>query len=54
MLKWIRTQLHPETCANDAVLWAGLTLALFFLMRVGEYAFSGHWDLKKVLTPHPG
>ena len=51
MLKWIRTQLRPETCANDAVLWAVLVLAFFFLMRVGEYAFSGHWDLKKVLTP---
>ena len=37
MLKWIRTQLHPKTCANDAVLWAGLMLAFFFLMRVGEY-----------------
>ena len=51
MLKWIRTQLHPETCANDAVLWAGLMRAFFFLMRVGEYALSGHWDLKKVFTP---
>ena len=50
MLKWIRTQLHPETCANDAVLWACLMLAFFFLVRVGEYAFSGHWDLK-VLAP---
>ena len=51
MLKWIRTQLRPETCANDAVPWAGLMLAFFFLMRVGEYAHSGHWDRKKVLTP---
>ena len=42
MLKWIRTQLRPECCANDAVLWAGLMLAFFFLMRIGEYAFSGH------------
>ena len=51
MLKWIRTQLHLESCANDAVLWAGLMLAFFFLMRVGEYAFSGQWDMKKVPTP---
>jgi hypothetical protein len=51
MLRWIRTQLRPESRPNDAVLWCGLMLAFFYLMRVGEYAHSGHWDRQKVLTP---
>eukprot|EP00972_Heterocapsa_arctica_P112337 16431189-Heterocapsa_arctica.AAC.1 len=51
MLWWIRSQLDPEGCPNDAVLWCGLMLAFFFLMRIGEYAHSGQWDHQKVLTP---
>eukprot|EP00972_Heterocapsa_arctica_P061105 9008739-Heterocapsa_arctica.AAC.1 len=51
MLRWIRSQLDPEGCPDDAVLWCGLMLAFLFLMRVGEYAHSGHWDHQKVLTP---
>ena len=51
MLRWIKDHLRPADNANDAILWLALSLAFFFLMRVGEYAHSGSWDLKKVLTP---
>ena len=51
MLEWIRGRLDPEHNPDDAILWGALCLAFFFLMRVGEYAHSGGWDLQKVLTP---
>eukprot|EP00959_Pyramimonas_sp_CCMP1952_P263413 5508476-Pyramimonas_sp.AAC.1 len=42
--------LKPDTCADDAALYLCVIFAFFFMMRIGEYAHSGHWDLKKVLT----
>ena len=51
MLAWIRSRLDPEGKADDAMMWFCLTAAFFFLMRIGEYAFSTHWDRDKVLTP---
>ena len=51
MLRWIRRQLSPETKPDDAVLWAALVTAFFFLMRIGEYAYSNGWAMARVLTP---
>ena len=51
MLRWIRCQLSPETKPDDAVLWAALMTAFFFLMRIGEYAYSNGWAMDRVLTP---
>ena len=47
----IRGTLAPETQPDDAILWAALNLDFFYLMRVGEYAHSGGWDTRTVLTP---
>ena len=41
----------PETRPDDAVAWFGINMAWIFLMRAGEYAHSGHWDMDKVMLP---
>ena len=41
MLRWIRSTVDPAGRPDDAILWAALNLAFFYLMRVGEYAHSG-------------
>ena len=51
MLKWWKGTLDVDGDPNDALQWFAIVMAFFFLMRIGEYAFSGRWDLKKVLTP---
>ena len=50
MLLWIFSQLSMDN-PDDALLWFALVFAWFFLMRIGEYAHSGHWDMAKVMTP---
>ena len=32
------------------MLYFCIIAAFFFLLRIGEYAFSGRWGVKKVLT----
>jgi hypothetical protein len=51
MLTWLREHLDPENKPDDAVIWHAISMAWFFLMRVGEYAHSGGWDKAKVMTP---
>ena len=50
MLRRIRGMLDPVGKADDAALYLCIMLGFFFMMRIGEYAHSGQWDLKKVLT----
>merc|ERR1712086_459602 len=50
MLQNIRDRLDPIHSPNDAVLYFLIITAFFFLMRIGEYAYAGHWDYHKVLT----
>eukprot|EP00969_Alexandrium_andersonii_P242611 10716266-Alexandrium_andersonii.AAC.1 len=50
MLKWLKDQYDIYKVPDHAVMWGALLLAWFFLMRLTEYAWSGRWDLEKVLT----
>ena len=50
MLRRIRSMLDPTGTADDAALYLCIMFGFFFMMRIGEYAHSGSWDYKKVLT----
>jgi hypothetical protein len=49
MLRWIRKGLKPKTCQDDAMIWAAITTAFFFLLRSCEYT-----TLDKQGTCHKG
>ena len=51
MLRWIKSRLDPYRKPDDSMQWFAILLAFFFLMRIGEYAHSGYWDLRKVVLP---
>jgi hypothetical protein len=42
--------MKSQLVFEHAVKWAALMVAFFFLIRIGEYAWSGGWDLEKVLA----
>ena len=37
MLLWIRKSLNPRASQGDAMIWAAILLAYFFLLRASEY-----------------
>ena len=49
MMLGIRAKYDPERNADHAAIWFALAVAWFYLMRVGEYAWSNGWDHDKVL-----
>lgn len=42
MLRWIRDNLRIELKEEEAILWAGVALGFFFLLRASEYLDVGY------------
>ena len=49
-MKLMRAKYSPETKPDRAAIWFALCAAWFFLLRVGEYAWSNGWDYGEALT----
>ena len=52
MLAWLKTSIKPDQSHDGALLWAGLCLGFFFLLRASEYLKPHLQDKRKGLSGH--
>ena len=52
MLAWLKKNLKPKQSHDGAILWAGLCIGFFFLLRASEYLKPHYQDKRKGLSGH--